>query len=92
MNPIKDFEKLTKAITMPFQAIFVVGLCGFINWFTSPGAWWVQWVAFGMGIAVLCAWADALKVVFKIGLAAALGYIAYRFFKRGKPSPDASAA
>jgi hypothetical protein len=91
MNPIKDLKKLTRAVTVPFEAAFVIGLCAFINWFTSPGVWWVQWVAFGMGIAVICAWASAVRVVAKIGVAAALGYIAYRFFKRGN-APEQNAA
>ena len=32
-------------------APFIVLLCFVINVTTSPGHWWVQWVAFGMGIA-----------------------------------------
>jgi len=44
LNPIKP---LTDAIMFPFTFIYVVGLCAFINYFTSPGHWWVQWVAFG---------------------------------------------
>ena len=63
MNPFKAVENLSKAVTFPFTALFVVGLCGFINWFTSPGHWWVQWVAFGMAIALLCIWARALRAV-----------------------------
>jgi hypothetical protein len=39
LNPIKP---LTDAITFPFTFIYVVGLCAFINYFTSPGHWWVQ--------------------------------------------------
>lgn len=92
MNPIKDLKKLARAVTVPLQAIFVVSLCAFINWFTTPHHWWVQWVAFGMGIAVICAWADAVKVVAKIGIAAAFAYLTYRFLKRGKPDATAPAA
>jgi fatty acid desaturase len=52
VNPVRT---LREAITLPFTAIFVVGLCFVINWMTAPGFWWVQWVALGMGIAVFCA-------------------------------------
>lgn len=52
MRPIKD---LTDAVTMPFRALFVVGICWVINAMTSPGHWWVWWVALGMGIATLVA-------------------------------------
>ena len=54
---------VVKAVTFPFHAIFVVGLCYAINALTSPGVWWAQWVALGMGIALLCVWARALKTI-----------------------------
>ena len=68
MNPLRiitrPFSTLTRAVTAPLNFIFVVGLCFFINWMVSPGNWWVKWVAFGMGIAVIVAWARALKLLF----------------------------
>ncbi len=85
MNPVKAVEDLAKAIAFPFTALFVVGLCGAINWFTSPGHWWVQWVAFGMGIALLCVWARALKTVIGAGLLAGFAYLAYRWWNRRPP-------
>jgi hypothetical protein len=45
MRPIKD---LTDAVTMPFRALFVVGICWVVNAMTSPGHWWVWWVALGL--------------------------------------------
>ena len=80
LNPLEPVAALVKAVTFPFTAIFVVGLCYFINWFTSPGHWWAQWVAFGMGIALLCVWARALRVIVTtIGLAGG-GYLLYRWW------------
>jgi hypothetical protein len=75
VNPIRT---LREAITLPFTAVFVVGLCAFINWTTAPGHWWVQWVVLGMGIAVLSAWARAFKLLFAAGALAAIGAWAYR--------------
>ena len=69
MNPIRS---LHSALTRPFKAVFVVGLCLVINVVTSPGHWWVQWVALGMGIAVLVAWWRALKVLVAGGALLAL--------------------
>jgi hypothetical protein len=81
MNPIKFITRpvrdLTQAIVMPFKALFVVGLCFVINWMTSPGHWWVQWVALGMGIAVLVAWARAAKTLLLLGLVAFVGWKIY---------------
>lgn len=75
MNPLRTIRE---AVTLPFTAVFVVGLCVAINWWTSPGHWWAQWVALGMGIAVLCAWWRALKLAVAAGLLAVVGGWAYR--------------
>lgn len=69
MNP---FESLGSAVTLPLKAVFVVGVCFVINWMTSPGHWWVQWVALGMGIAVASAWWRAAKVLVAGGALVAL--------------------
>jgi hypothetical protein len=81
MNPVKIVSNLTAAVTYPFRMIFVVSLCAFINYFTSPGVWWVQWVAFGMGIGLFAVWARAFKtLVLTVGVAA-IAYFAYRWWK-----------
>ena len=74
-RPVKD---LTDAIVMPFRALFVVGLTGFINYFTYSGQWWFKWVAFGMGIAVLVAWARAAKTVLLLAVVAFVGWKIYQ--------------
>ncbi len=94
MNPLRfvtsPFSTLTRAITAPLNFIFVVGLCGFINWMVSPGQWWVKWVAFGMGIAVIVAWARALKMLFVVAVLAAIGYFIYkRYGAQAKATYDA---
>ena len=67
MNPLNlithPIRHLTDAVLMPLRALFVVGLCALVNLMTSPQHWWFQWVAFGMGIAVLVAWARAFKTL-----------------------------
>jgi hypothetical protein len=75
MRPIRD---LTRAVTVPFKALFVVGLCALINAMTSPGHWWFQWVALGMGIAVVVAVAKGLRTAFVLGLLALVGWWIYR--------------
>jgi hypothetical protein len=78
MNPLKPIKNLVEAVTLPFKAIFVVGLCAVINWMTSPGQWWFQWVALGMGIAVVVAWARAFKTLVLLGLVAFVGWQLYK--------------
>lgn len=80
MNPIRD---LTRAATMPFKALFIVGLCALINAMTSPGHWWFQWVALGMGIATIVALARGLRTAFVLGLVAIVGWWLYRRYGAG---------
>ena len=85
-SPVTD---LTKAITYPFKMIFVVSICAIVNYMTSPGNWWVQWVVFGMGIGLIAVWARAIKtLVVTIGIAA-IGYFVYRWWKN-RNAPDAA--
>ena len=66
------------AVMMPFKAIFVVGLTGFINAMTFHGVWWFKWVALGMGIAVLVAFARAAKTLLLLALVAWVGAKIYQ--------------
>lgn len=74
-RPVKN---LYDAVVMPFKALFVIGLTGFINWMTFSGQWWFKWVAFGMAIAVLVAWARAAKTIFLLALVAWAGWWLHR--------------
>ena len=74
-RPVKN---LTDAVTMPFRAAFVIGLTGFINYATFSGVWWFKWVAFGMAIAVLVAWARAAKTLLLLALVAFVGWKIYQ--------------
>jgi hypothetical protein len=64
VNTLRSAKFLVKA---PFILAFLV----VINLMTSPGHWWVQWPALGLGIAwVLSALRVARAVVLAGGLAA----------------------
>jgi hypothetical protein len=82
MNPIKlvtcPIKNLTDAVVMPFRALFVVGLTGFINAMTYSGVWWFKWVAFGMGIAVLVSLGRAAKTLVLLALVAWVGWKIYQ--------------
>ena len=71
-------NNLWDAIAKPFKALFVVGLCYFINRVTSPENPWWHWVAFGMSIAVLVAWARAFKTIVLLAVAFYVGRWIYR--------------
>ena len=80
MNPLSN---VTDAITKPLKFVWIVGVCFLINLMTTPGHWWVQWVALGMGIAVLAAWMRALRTVVALGgLAAVIALVLRRLERR----------
>ncbi len=82
MNPLSfitsPIHNLWGAIAAPFRALFVVGLCFFINQFTSPWNQWWHWVALGMGISVIVAWARAFKTIALLIAAYYVGRWVYR--------------
>ena len=43
--------RTARSLTFLFKAPFLVAFLFFINLMTSPGHWWVQWAALGLGIA-----------------------------------------
>lgn len=71
-----------RAIKFLITAPMILGLLFFINLVTSPGHWWVQWAAFGMGIAWLLSLFRVLRSVIVVGGLTALAYIAYRYFTK----------
>jgi hypothetical protein len=73
-SPITD---LTRAVLLPFKALFVVGLTGTINALTYHGVWWFKWVALGMGIAVLLAFARAARTLLLLAVVAWVGWKLY---------------
>jgi hypothetical protein len=82
MNPFslvtRPVQDLLQALVMPFRALFVIGLTGTINYMTYSGVWWFKWVALGMGIAVLVAWARAAKTLLLLALVAWVGMKIYQ--------------
>lgn len=43
--------KTLRALKFLFVGPMILALLFVINWMTSPGDWWVQWAALGIGIA-----------------------------------------
>ncbi len=91
MNPLnfatRPIKNLADAVLMPLRALWVVGLTGFINFATYNGHWWFKWVAFGMALAVLMAWARAAKTLL---LLAVVGYVGWKVCQRyGAPARQA---
>ncbi len=67
--------KTIKAVKFLFVGPLIVALLFVINIMTSPGEWWVQWPALGIGIAWFISLFRVLMAVVAIGGIAA--FIAY---------------
>ena len=82
MNPFsfitRPVKHIADAVIMPFKALFVIGLTGFINAMTFHGVWWFKWVALGMGIAVLVSFGRAAKTLLLLALVAWVGMKIYQ--------------
>lgn len=55
------------------KAPFILAFLFLINLLTSPGHWWVQWAALGMGIAWVFALLRVIRAVVLAGGLAAIG-------------------
>lgn len=69
-------KKTLQALKFLFVGPMILALLVVINLMTSPGDWWVQWPALGIGIAwVISLFRVALAVIAVGGLAAFLVYL-----------------
>ncbi len=65
--------RTVRSIKFLFTAPFILILLVVINWMTSPGHWWVQWAALGLGIAWVIALFRVMRAIILVGGLAALG-------------------
>ena len=78
----KTFRAIKFLITGPM----ILAMLFVINLVTSPGHWWVQWAAFGIGIAWFISLLRVIRSIIVVGGLAALGYLAYRYFTKQQVS------
>ena len=55
-----------------FIAPMILALLCLINWMTSPGEWWVQWAALGLGIPWAICMIRVMRAAVIVGGLAAL--------------------
>ena len=68
--------KTLRALKFLFIGPVILAFLGVINLLTSPGDWWVQWPALGIGIAWVISLFRVLFAVVAIGgLAAFIAYV-----------------
>ena len=68
-----------RALSFLFKGPLILALLFVINLMTSPGHWWVQWAALGIGIAWILSLFRVIRAVVVAGGLTALGiYLARR--------------
>ena len=71
--------KLLRAVRFLFVGPLVLALLAIINLMTSPGHWWIQWPALGIGIAwFICLLRVIRALVLLGGIAALAAYLRKR--------------
>jgi hypothetical protein len=78
----RTFRAIRFLITGPM----ILAMLFVINLVTSPGDWWVQYAAMGIGIAWVISLLRVIRSVIVVGGLAALSYIAYRYFTKQQVS------
>jgi hypothetical protein len=65
--------KTFRAVKFLFMAPLILVFLFIVNLMTSPGHWWVQWAALGLGIAWFSSLFHVIRAVILAGGIAALG-------------------
>ena len=72
-------NKTLKSVKFLFVGPLILAFLFVINLMTSPGDWWVQWAALGIGIAWVVSLLRVIRALAVAGGLAALGvYLANR--------------
>jgi hypothetical protein len=66
---VRTLRDIKFLVTAPFILAFLV----VINLMTSPGHWWVQWAALGMGLAWVFSLLRVIRAIIIAGGLAAFG-------------------
>lgn len=69
-------RKTVKALKFLVVGPLILAMLVVIDVVTSPGEWWVQWAALGIGIAWVI---SLLRVLWAVALGGGLAYLATRF-------------
>jgi len=82
--------KLVRAVRFLFAGPFILAVLVVINVMTSPGHWWVQWAALGIGIAWVFSMIRVIQALLVLGgLAALIAYLRRKSWQTGRPDgPD----
>lgn len=67
-----------RALRFLFVGPVILVVLFFVNILTTPGDWWIQWVALGIGIAWVLALIRVVSAALLVGGLAALGAMLFK--------------
>lgn len=71
--------KTLRAVKFLFVGPIILAFLFILNWMTSPGDWWVQWPALGIGIAWFISLFRVIVAIVAVGgIAAFIAYLSRR--------------
>jgi hypothetical protein len=70
--------RTSRAVGFLIKAPFILAMLFVINLMTSPGHWWVQWAALGIGIAWAISLFRVMRAIIVAGGLAAIGAMLLR--------------
>ena len=77
--------KTLRALKFLFVGPMILAMLFVINWMTSPGDWWVQWAALGLGIAWVISRFRLIRDMVVLGGLSALGIFLWRRREQHRP-------
>ena len=89
LGPFHVF-RVWRAVRFLFLGPVILVVLVVINWMTTPGKWWVQWAALGIGIVWILSLLRVLRAIVILGGIAALA--AYLAQRNAHPSPSVAPA
>lgn len=73
--------KTIKAVEFLFKAPLILAFLFVVNWMTSPGHWWVQWAALGLGFAWVKSLFRVLTAIVLVGGVAVLAAMVWKHYQ-----------
>ena len=73
--------KTIKAVEFLFKAPLILAFLLVVNWMTTPGHWWVQWAALGLGFAWMKGLFRVLTAIVLVGGVAVLAAMVWKHYQ-----------
>ena len=73
---------MIQSLKFLFVGPMILTMLGVINYLTSPGVWWIQWPALGIGIAWFFSLLRVARTILLLGGVALIGTYLYKRWEK----------